>query len=762
MEKTVRYLMIELLLLLAWSAAGQEKVYVHLDRTYYAAGETAWLKAYVEDAPSRDTAGTSRFLYVELLEPESGTALLRTKIKAGPDGLAGHLDFPDTLHSGNYLLRAYTRWQLDGPESALFHVPVKIFGAEGELPEPEGEGGEPDVTFYPEGGRYYADQVAIVGFKAMGPDGAGLELSGTVRNDLGLLVATARTSHEGMGVFGFTPEAGRSYRLVEDGTGRTWPLPALSDDGAALQVRRLGDNLTVTALNHTGAPCRLFLRVAGEDTFVSDIAAGGQMLRIAAADLKEGLQKFILADAAGNILSERAVFGDGPHVKPVPLTVKASEEGFTPRTKHSVRLRLPVDVDRGEVSVSIVRSAFRPYVQEGGVASYMLLGSELRGHVAHPDYYFDPKVPEAERRRNLDLLLMIQGWTYYDAPFEPTLERELVQSLRGEIKGIGRRTPRNYSLAILAPAIDYSQVVTVPMAGSFYIDSLDFRDSTLFMMNVTRDGLVQSYTAGFAPDPVAPDLAGWKQEWQMPRWRPDSLEKGDDEAPVVVPFAEGLFVDTIKTVVVQAERIRMRSPFGSAPVTNPKTREKLSPYDHMNILSYMLMMHPTWETGQGDAGETTVRESREHSSFGYIKLCVNGSELPWDLGEGILIGDVETLSYEKNTSDSFLMKCDGLVLVELSGPTRKKLSDQSNSTVFVPLGWQTPKLFYHPRYDRVNHEWMPDKRNTIYWCPLLDLWSLRHSLLTFYTDDQLDGPYLMRIEGRTEDGRWISQECLLF
>ena len=770
MEKTVRCLIISLsLLLAAWSAVGQEKVYVHMDRTYYAAGETAWLKAYVEDVQDADSSSASRFLYVELLDLAGGTPLLRTKIKEGPDGLSGHFDFPDTLHSGNYLLRAYTRWQLGGPESALFHVPVKIYGAEGEPADTEipGQAGNdgadgPDVTFYPEGGRCYAGQVAIIGFKAMGPDGAGLELKGTVHDDQGLMVAQARTSHEGMGVFGFTPEAGRSYRLEEEGTGRTWPLPAPSDDGAALQVRRLGDNLTVTALNHTGAPCRLFLRVAGEDIFVSDIAAAGQMLRIAASDLKEGLQKFILADLDGNILSERAIFGDGPHVKPVPLTIKAEEEGFSPRTKHSVRLRLPVDVDQAQVSVSIVRSAFRPYVQEGGVASYMLLGSELRGHIADPDYYFDPEVPEADRRKNLDLLLMIQGWTYYDTPFVPKEEKERVQSLRGAIKGIGRRTPRNYSLAILAPSIEYSQVVTVPMAGSFYIDSLDFRDSTLFMMNVTRDGLIQSYTAGFAPDPVAPDLPGWRKDWRMPRWQPGGLSNGEAEAPVVVPFAEGLFVDTIKTVVVQAQRIRMRSPFGSAPVSNPQTRERLSPYDHMNILSYMLMMHPTWEASTGQAGETTLRETREYDNFGYIKLCVNGSELPWDLGEGILIGDVENLAFEKNTSDTFLMKCDGLVMVELSGPTRKTLSDQASSTVFVPLGWQTPRLFYHPRYDRVNHEWKPDKRNTIYWCPLLDVWSLRHSLLTFYTDDQLDGPYLMRIEGRTSDGRWISEECLLF
>ena len=749
------------LLLAVWSAAAQEKVYVHLDRTYYAAGETAWLKAYVEDVQSRDTATASRFLYVELLDPADGAALLRTKIKGGPDGLSGHLDLPDTLHSGNYLLRAYTRWQLDGPESALFHVPIKIFGAEGEIPEPKTADGEPDVTFYPEGGRYFAGQVAIIGYKAMGPDGSGLDLNGVIRDDHDRMVAVARTSHEGMGVFGFTPEAGRNYRLEEEGTGRSWPLPALSTEGASIQVRRIGDKISVTALNHTGASCRLYLRMAGEDIALSEIGVAGQVVRIAASDLKGGLQKFILVDSEGHILSERAVFGDGPDMKPVPLAVKAEEEGFTPRTKHSVRLHLPAETNRGEVSVSIVRSAFRPYMQEGGVASYMLLASELRGHIAAPDYYFDPEVPEADRRKNLDLLLMIQGWTYYDAPFVPSREKERVQSIHGEIKGLGRRTPRNYSLAILAPAIDYSQVVSVPMAGRFIIDSLDFRDSTVFLMNVTRDGLVQHYTAGFKPDPVPDGLPGWKQVWQMPAWRPGFRQVEEDATPVV-PFAEGLFVDTIRTVVVKAERIRMRSPFGSSPVTNPKTRDKLSPYDHMNILNYMLMMHPTWEAGEGDAGETTLRESREYEGFGFIKLCVNGSELPWDLGETILIGDVETLSFEKNTSDSFLLKCDGLVLVELSGPSRKSLSDQTNSTVFVPLGWQTPLQFYHPRYDRVNSSWRPDKRNTIYWNPHMDVYSLHQTLLTFYTDDQLDGPYLMRIEGRTDDGRWISEESLLF
>ena len=59
-------------LLQAQPAYAPEKVYVHLDRTYFAAGETLWLKAYVESAvPVPDS---SRFLYVELLDGESGEA----------------------------------------------------------------------------------------------------------------------------------------------------------------------------------------------------------------------------------------------------------------------------------------------------------------------------------------------------------------------------------------------------------------------------------------------------------------------------------------------------------------------------------------------------------------------------------------------------------------------------------------------------------------------------------------------------------------
>ena len=67
-----------------------------------------------------------------------------------------------------------------------------------------------------------------------------------------------------MGQFGFTPEAGRHYRLVDDVTGQAWDLPEASSDGATLQVRRVGDRFAVRVINRTGGRVGLQAIQAGK------------------------------------------------------------------------------------------------------------------------------------------------------------------------------------------------------------------------------------------------------------------------------------------------------------------------------------------------------------------------------------------------------------------------------------------------------------------------------------------------------------------
>jgi len=75
MMKKHGHLLLALLMLLAVAPAwAAERVWVHCDRSLYAAGETIWLRGWVSDPDGE--AATSKYLYVELLRDGFHTRLL--------------------------------------------------------------------------------------------------------------------------------------------------------------------------------------------------------------------------------------------------------------------------------------------------------------------------------------------------------------------------------------------------------------------------------------------------------------------------------------------------------------------------------------------------------------------------------------------------------------------------------------------------------------------------------------------------------------
>ncbi len=101
----------------------QEKLYLHLDRTYFMAGETLWFKGYLANADLQDETPESNFIYVELLKD---TLIVREKVKREGLGFPGYISLPASLPAGNYVLRAYTRWQMNWPVEQMFHQHIKI------------------------------------------------------------------------------------------------------------------------------------------------------------------------------------------------------------------------------------------------------------------------------------------------------------------------------------------------------------------------------------------------------------------------------------------------------------------------------------------------------------------------------------------------------------------------------------------------------------------------------------------------------------
>lgn len=103
----------------------QEKVYLHLDKPYYVAGEDIWFKAYVVNAKTGQLSTISGLLYVELVEQQGSTVQqLKLPIK---NGIAwGDFKLPYSIREGSYRVRSYTQWMRNAGENFFFNQKIEV------------------------------------------------------------------------------------------------------------------------------------------------------------------------------------------------------------------------------------------------------------------------------------------------------------------------------------------------------------------------------------------------------------------------------------------------------------------------------------------------------------------------------------------------------------------------------------------------------------------------------------------------------------
>ncbi|MDR6944539.1 carboxypeptidase-like regulatory domain-containing protein [Mucilaginibacter pocheonensis] len=86
-----------------------EKVYLHMDKPYYAVGDTIWFKAYVT-VEKHQPSGLSGVVYVDVINSQDSVMEnLRLPVKNGFAN--GNITLSgDTYKQGSYRIRAYTNW----------------------------------------------------------------------------------------------------------------------------------------------------------------------------------------------------------------------------------------------------------------------------------------------------------------------------------------------------------------------------------------------------------------------------------------------------------------------------------------------------------------------------------------------------------------------------------------------------------------------------------------------------------------------------
>lgn len=105
-----------------------EKVYLHLDKPYYAVGDDIWFKAYITIGSVHQLSALSNILNVELIDSRDS---VKQSIKLPVvNGLTyGDFALADTLQEGNYRIRAYTNYMRNAGEDYFFDKAIVIGNA---------------------------------------------------------------------------------------------------------------------------------------------------------------------------------------------------------------------------------------------------------------------------------------------------------------------------------------------------------------------------------------------------------------------------------------------------------------------------------------------------------------------------------------------------------------------------------------------------------------------------------------------------------
>ncbi|MGJ1266242.1 TonB-dependent receptor plug domain-containing protein [Sphingobacterium spiritivorum] len=103
----------------------QEKIYLHLDKQHYSAGETIWFKAYTTVGIENLLSNMSGVGYVELIGPEKKIIKSLTIPMTAGLGI-GDIELIDTLTEGSYRIRAYTNWMRNNDDAYFYDRTIQI------------------------------------------------------------------------------------------------------------------------------------------------------------------------------------------------------------------------------------------------------------------------------------------------------------------------------------------------------------------------------------------------------------------------------------------------------------------------------------------------------------------------------------------------------------------------------------------------------------------------------------------------------------
>jgi hypothetical protein len=851
-----------------------EKVYLQLDKPYYATGDDIWFKAYVTIGSQHQLTNLSGVLNVELIDDKDS---VKQHIKLPLiNGLTyGDFALPDTLAEGNYRIRAYTNWMRNAGPEYFFDQHISIVNAvdnkvnaraaytfatqngqqkvnaiinytdpEGlaysnkevkysvelgpkqiargkgltddkgnislsfinTLKEPVNSGrittniqidksslvtkilpvkatsGNVDVQFFPEGGSLITGVTSKIAFKAVGADGLGTDIKGTVTDDAGNTVTTFSSQHLGMGEFMLNPQAGKTYKahiIYADGSDNTIALPKTLDRGYVFVVdskdsSKLKIKITTNIQTIESDPDDTLSLIAQCDGGVYYAAKSNPGVSSFVATLDKnrfpsGVVQFTLFSSKGEPLNERLVFiQNNDQLK---LDVKA-EKTYAPRQKVKIQLNA-TNADAkpvvGSFSVAVTDETKVPQDENfaSTILTNLLLTSDLRGYVEQPNYYFN-NISE-KTRADMDVLMLTQGYHRFewkkvlndDLP-EATYQPEKTLRISGHITTLGGKPVPNGKVTLLSTGHGtfFADTVT-DENGRFAFNNMAFPDSIKFVIQA-RTGKdrrnVKIELDDVIPQGADHDKNAADVQVNIYDGLSSYVQSSKDLFNQQLKYGLAKHTIVLKEVVITDKRLKIKS---SSNLNGPGNADQVLIGDEIPVGCSTLD-----QCLQGVLFGVVFRNGIPYSTRGgMMTVSLDGVFISSDEFDMINIADIGSIEVLRTIAYMGIYGSQsgpgGVIL--LTSKTGDELSKERYNqpipgiVVYTPIGYSKIRTFYSPQYDDPKtNQAIADQRSTIYWNPNIITNKSGNASFEYFNAGS-KGTYRVIIEGIDIDGNLARQ-----
>ncbi len=711
-----------------------ELLHLHTDKSTYIPGEILWFKAYTVDGHTHQYVNYSSTIYVQLFN-DKNLLVSNLKIENGP--AQGSIFIPQSLLSGNYVLKAFTlKMQAQGTEFSKKISIVNPFFTSAASSSTNSE--TYDFQVFAEGGNLVENLTGKIAYKLTDQKGIGVKHTIKIQKDNEPPFVVSSSNVFGMGSFNFKPEKGKSFTLfaeVDNKVVATSALPEVLKSGLQLNISSQNDKYSILisgSEDFRGATLGLQNENPEGEKNKREFLLGTNLeylFQINKSDLPQGTSCITLINSQQISVAERVVFG--PIRDTLELKVQLNKTNIKTREDLTIHLGSTnnVNLDQSNFSVAVRRFDELNSYPEDDIFTTLYLRKNITGIIENAGKFL-----QRGEEKALDDLLLTQGWRKIKYAQESEKRYHIVK-----LKFTDKETHEPIKKQNALLSIPGNNVQVFPALTN------DQGIATFFVKNLYGDKQIAAKLASNKPSNIMLQEV-LSQNYDTTQAGNRSHDKQLSDEYAINVQAENSYYNKDRATFNLSSKLDSIPFYGKADVSY-----KLDDYTRFVIMEEVLREY---------VKEVRVRKHRNDFSFSIVGLSLQNtfSDDPLIMLDGIPLANAnEVISYDPLKVEKIEIVGSmiqfgnttyaGIINFRTYKNNLEGFKLDPATTLLSYQGPQFERVFYTPRFTSAQKGKLPDTRNVLLWNPNVKL----GDSISITTSD-FKGKYIIDFQGIDNNG----------